>query len=178
MLKNTRYAYGAVAKLLHWSVALLIIGLIALGAYMVELNYYHKWYNATLEWHKALGMIALALGVAKVAWMSYSPGPELPEGLFGWQRGAARAMHHVLLAMMVLIPITGYVISTSAGQPVSVFGWVDVPALLPRSERLRDLAIDLHYWLAYATALLVTGHASAALKHQFIDRDGTLGRML
>ncbi len=87
-------------------------------------------------------------------------------------------MHLTLFAMMVAIPITGYGISTSAGDGITIFGWFEVPALIPESEALRDLAIELHYYLAYGTAALVLLHAMAAFKHQFIDRDGTLGRMI
>jgi cytochrome b561 len=78
---------------------------------------------------------------------------------------------------MLLIPATGYIISTSAGDGISMFGWFEVPALLPAGETVRDIAIELHYWLAYGTAALVVIHAAAAVKHQFIDRDGTLRRM-
>ena len=70
MLRNTESRYGVVAKLLHWSVAALTLGLIWLGWYMVDLTYYDAWYNDSLAWHKALGIVALALGATKIAWRS------------------------------------------------------------------------------------------------------------
>ena len=80
--------------------------------------------------------------------------------------------------MMLLIPLSGYVISTSSGDAVVLFGGVAVPALFTISESARDLAIAVHYYCAYGTVALVMLHAAAALLHQFVKRDGTLRRML
>lgn len=170
--------YGLVARGLHWSVALLIVGLLWLGWYMAGLSYFDRWYNTSLEWHKTLGMIALVAGVVNVAWATGSHAPLPPATRAAWERRSAHAIHLILFAMMVAIPITGYLVSTSAGAGIPVFGWFEIPAMLPMSEELRDWAVELHYYLAYITAVLVLLHAAAALKHQFVDRDGTLGRML
>ncbi|MDP7453532.1 MAG: cytochrome b/b6 domain-containing protein, partial [Arenicellales bacterium] len=67
---------------------------------------------------------------------------------------------------------------TSAGKPVSLFGVVGIPALFEKDDDLRDLAVSAHFYLAYGIGFLIIGHAGAAIKHQFIDRDGTLGRMI
>ena len=80
--------------------------------------------------------------------------------------------------MMFLIPITGYAISTSAGRGISMFGWFELPALFSVDEQTREWAVQLHFYLAYGTAIVVLGHIGAALKHQFIDKEGTLLRML
>jgi cytochrome b561 len=95
-----------------------------------------------------------------------------------WERLSARAMHWTLFAMMIAVPVSGYIVSTSAGQGIAIFGWFEVPAVLPESEELRDLAIELHYYLAYITVAVVLLHTAAALKHRFVDGDGTPGRML
>jgi cytochrome b561 len=178
MLKNSSTRYGALSKSLHWSVALLIIGLVWLGWYMVDLTYYDRWYNDSLSTHKALGMLVLILAVAKVGWTLYSRPPELVASLRGWERAAARVTHFTLYFMMLAIPLTGYAISTSKGDAVSVFGWFQIPAVFPVGEGLRDLAIELHFYFAYVTAALVVLHASAALKHHFVDKDDTLKKML
>jgi cytochrome b561 len=178
MLKNSPESYGAVSKTLHWSLALLIIGLIWLGWYMVDLTYYDTWYNDSLSLHKSLGMLVLVLALVKLAWVSYSKLPDYSPTLKPWERAAARITHAILFFVMFAIPITGYFISTSAGDPISIFGWFDIPALFPVGEAPRDIAIELHYYLAYATAGLVALHALAALKHQFVDRDNALGKML
>ena len=178
MWRNTEERYGLVTKGLHWAVAVLIIGLIWLGWYMVDLTYYDRWYNASLSAHKALGMLVLALGTMKLVWTVVDRSPAYAATIKPWERKAATAMHHTLLLMMLVIPVTGYLISTSEGDPVSFFGWFDIPAVVVAGERLRDVAIEAHFYLAYLTCALVVIHLLAALKHQFVDRDGTLTRML
>ena len=119
-IRNTAEQYGLVTKSLHWLTALLIIGLIALGWYMVGLTYYDPWYHQSLETHKALGMAVFALGVLTLAWRRVSPSPG-HDGLRRWERIAATAMHHTLFLLVFLIPVTGFLVSTSEGQAVSFF---------------------------------------------------------
>ena len=177
-IRNTGASFGLLTKLLHWFIALSIIGLIWLGWYMVDLTYYDKWYNKSLAWHKSLGMLVLGAAILKIGWQLYSPLPDTTKHLKRWERISAFVMHKTLLLMMVLIPLTGYLISTSNGKVVDVFGWFDVPALVSKNRELRDLAIELHFYLAYACAFLALGHIAAALKHQFVNKDSTLSRML
>ncbi len=177
-LRNSKQAYGIVTKLLHWLTALLIIGLLVLGWYMVDLTYYDRWYHDSTETHKALGMIVFALGVLTLVWRRVSASPIHLASLKPWERAAAAAMHHTLFVLVFLIPTTGYLISTSAGKTIAIFGWFEVPALIAVSTGLRDLAITCHFYLAYGTAALIALHAAAAFKHQLFDRDGTLARML
>ena len=177
-LRNSAQEFGLLTRLLHWLTALLIIGLIALGWYMVDLTYFDKWYNESLSLHRAFGMCVFALGVLTLGWRFVSPSPEPQPTLKRWERIAAALMHHVLFALVLLIPATGFLISTSAGKSVDIFGWFAIPPLMAVDDTLRDRAIALHYYLAYGTGVLVCLHAAAALKHQFIDRDGTLARML
>ncbi len=170
--------YGIVTKVLHWTMAVLMIGLLWLGWYMAGLSYYDPWFNTSLTWHKALGIVALIAGAVMLCWATGTHAPAPLASMAAWERIGTRAVHGILFAMMVAIPVTGYIVSTSAGAGVGVFGWFEIPALLPANEGLRDVAITLHFYLAYITAALVLLHAGAALKHQFVDRDGVLRRML
>lgn len=177
-LRNTPHKYGTVSKTLHWCVVLLIIVLIWLGWYMVDLGYYDRWYNTALSAHKSFGMLALALAVINILWNLYSNPPKDEPTLRPWERIAAPLTHHLLYLMMITIPLTGYLISTSEGAPVSFFGWLDIPAIYVANESIRDLLIEIHYYAAYLTAIVACGHGTAAFKHHFIDRDATLRRML
>ncbi len=177
-LTNSPTSYGIVTRLLHWAVALLIIALVPLGWWMVGLSYYDRWYHDALELHKALGMLALALGAVKAGWYLGNAKVAFAAGLRPWERASARTVHACFLVLMVLIPATGYLISTSAGDGISMFGLFQVPALVSKNDTVRDLAIEIHYWAAYGAGALVLGHAGAALKHQLVDRDGTLRKML
>ena len=116
MLRNAESRYGAVTKLLHWSVAALILGLIWLGWYMVGLTYYDAWYNDSLAWHKALGIVVLALGALKIGWAFYSQPPAHAATLKRWERFAATVVHGLLYTMMVLIPVTGYLVASAASR--------------------------------------------------------------
>ena len=176
--KNSATHYGLVSKFLHWVIALSILGLIGLGWYMVDLTYFDQWYNQSLALHKAIGMVVLGLALVFFGWKLVSPSP--PHQALGavWQQRAATAMHIILMILMVVIPATGYLISTSAGKPITLFGLMDIPALFEKNKDLRDLAINLHFYLGYGMGLLALGHAGAAIKHQLIDRDGTLARMM
>jgi len=177
-IKNSSSQFGLMTKLFHWLIAISIIGLIWLGWYMVDLTYYDKWYNLSLAWHKSLGMLVLGAALLKIGWQLYSPTPDTTKDLQRWERLSAGIMHKSLIAMMLLIPVTGYLISTSNGKVVDIFGWFDIPALISKNNDVRDLAIEFHYYMAYGTAILVLGHVAAALKHQFINKDSTLVKML
>lgn len=170
--------YGIVRRALHGIVALLMVVLLWLGWYMVGLDYYDRWYRSSLDGHKALGMLALVAGIAMIFCASVSRAPSPPASMPAWERLSARCVHMALFAMMIAIPASGYLISTSAGDGISIFGLFEVPAVAPVNDKLRDLAIELHYDFAYATLALVLLHVMAALKHQLVDRDGTLRRML
>lgn len=176
-LANGKDQYGLVSKLLHWLIAALMITLLMLGVWMVDLSYYDPWYNDALSLHKALG-ISLGFAVLlKIGWLMLSPNPAPQASLSALERFASHWVHRLLLLAMVVLPITGYLISSSAGAAIEVFNLLSVPALWQVSDNLRELSISLHYYLAYLTLGFVVLHAVAAIKHQLIDHKGTLKRM-
>ena len=152
--------------------------LFALGWYMTTLSYYDPWYQRAFDWHKGAGMLFLALAAARLLWAMLERPVSAAHATAPWQRIAARSAHHLLYLMTLLVPLSGYLISTAKGDGISVFGWFTVPALLPTVDQGEELAGKFHYYLAFGTAYLVGLHALAAAKHQFLDRDGTLGRMV
>lgn len=178
MLRNTHKGYGVVSKLLHWLIAFGILGLTALGWWMVDLTYYDAWYNKSTELHRAIGIVVLVLATVFVIWKAFSPSPGLQAELAPWEKFGARVAHGLLLLAMFAIPITGYVISTSAESGFTFFGLFEIPAVFPKSEAARDLAITLHYYITYGLLAVIAAHAGAAIKHQFIDKHGTLRRIL
>ena len=102
LIKNTPARFGLFSKLLHWLIAILILGLIWLGWYMVDLTYYDKWYNDSLHYHKSLGILALALALVKIGWQQYTPASGPLAGLQSWERIGAKFMHYVLLGHDVI----------------------------------------------------------------------------
>lgn len=176
-ITNTPEQYGLISKGFHWLIALLMIALLGIGWWMVDLSYYDPWYHDALTWHKSLGLLVGLVVALKLAWgvMDTQPAPQTTLGSF--EKMASGLVHHILRLTMLIIPVTGYLVSTSEGAAVDVFNWFSFPAILQISEGARDTAISLHYYFAYGTLGLVILHATAALKHQFIDHKGTLKRM-
>lgn len=125
-----------------------------------------------------MGMLVLGLAAAFVIWRMISPSPALQADLRPWERIAARASHILLICAMFVIPVSGYLLSTSSGSGFLMFGLWEVPALAAVTEPMREITEAVHYFSSYGLLALVAIHAGAALKHQFFDGHGTLKRML
>lgn len=179
-LANTERHYGAGAITLHWLMAALIAGLLALGIYMVRLpdvGFDTRKITLILI-HKEIGMSALALAVARLIWRQLNSLPRLVASLPEWQKVAAIFVHLCFYALMLALPVTGWVMSSAAGIPVSFLGLFTLPDLVPHDENLFERLRQMHDFLGYTMAVLVCIHASAALRHHFLLRDGTLRKML
>jgi cytochrome b561 len=177
---NTEAGYGAIAIALHWVMAALLIGLAALGLYMVALPDvgFDTRKIALILYHKELGMLALALFVVRLAWRVSNILPHLVEHLPDWQKVAARFVHLCFYALMFALPMTGWLMSSAAGIPVSLLELFTFPDLIGRNDYLFKQLIDIHKWLSYALLVFIVVHAAAALIHHFRYRDDTLRRML
>ena len=177
MWKNSGTRYGRISRTMHWAMALLLIGLIALGLWMTGLTYYHRWYQTAPAIHEGLGVMAFLLFLLRLAWLWIDPPSRWSLGLKPWERRAAQATHRSFYLLMGIIPITGYLITTAKGLPVAVFGWFLVPALFPQWHGMADLAGKIHLYLGLSLAGLVLLHLGATLKHHFLDHDDTLAKM-
>ncbi|HIP52448.1 MAG TPA: cytochrome b [Chromatiales bacterium] len=175
-IRNNVQSYGAISIGLHWVMALLILGLIALGAYMVEMDYYNPWYQKAPDLHRSLGVTTGLLSIIRLAWRLANPLP----AILGrkWERQVAVWVHRTFYLLLAAVVISGYLITTATGQGVSVFGWFELPAMVYGLEQQEEIAGNLHRILAYGVLGLTVLHSLAALKHHFIDRDATLMRML
>ncbi len=178
MLKNTIHHYGLITILLHWLIALACIGLFWLGWWMVELDYYDPWYTRGPHIHKSLGLLLLAVLLLRWLWRLSNPRVAPAGQPSQLAQRLARLAHFSLNGLVLLIIVSGYLISTADGRPIEVYDWFALPATLTTLPEQESLAGDIHRYLAYALAGLVIMHALAALKHHFIDRDNTLLRML
>jgi len=177
MLKNSATSYGWVTIALHWSMALLIFFLFGLGLYMVELTYYDAWYKGSLDLHKSLGLISLFALIFRIFWRIIN---QTPAELAGprWEKLSAHYMHLGLYGLMLILMISGYLISTADGRAIAVFELIRVPALPWGIENQEDIVGELHEILAWLLISMVAVHALAAIKHQLINKDNGLGRIL
>ena len=176
---NTQRRYGIVAMAAHWTMALLLIGLVLLGVYMTSLPDvgFDKKKVLLVIYHKQLGIIALALAAFRWAWRFGSILPDLTQGIPEWQAVAARFVHLCFYAFMFALPITGWMMSSAAGIPVEVLG-VYLPDIIPYNDTHFQQLIVIHRWLGYALIPFIVVHAGAALHHHFVKRDDTLRKML
>ncbi|MGS2724802.1 cytochrome b [Porticoccus sp. GXU_MW_L64] len=174
-LHNTNHRYGLVAKLLHWVMALGVVGLFGLGLYMMELGYYDRLYRLLPHIHKSVGILLFALLIARLLWRWANAKPH-PQGN-KLERRLAHWAHIILYLLMAAIMVSGYLISTADGRAIEVFNWFAVPATVSDIDGQEDIAGQVHEILAWALIVLVALHAMAALKHHFIDKDNTLKRM-
>lgn len=171
----TRYTATAIA--LHWLTALLVIVTFPLGIYMhglqlspfkLQLVSYHKWVGVTI----------FLLTVARLAWRLKHAPPPLPDSIPAWQQRAAQGLHHLLYVLLLLIPVSGWLMSSAKGVPVVYLGLVQLPDLVGKDKGLGDTLEEVHEMLNFGLLALVGMHIAAALKHHFFDRDTTLLRML
>ena len=178
MLRNSPQAYGWIAVVLHWSMAVVIFGLFGLGFYMVELTYYDALYRTLPSIHKSVGILLALVLVLRISWRWSNPVPEAVAGSKPVERRIAALLHRLFYLLIAVIMFSGYLISTADSSSISVFGWFSVPASITGIPQQEDIAGLVHQYLAYTLIALVVLHSAAALKHHFIDRDVTLRRIL
>jgi cytochrome b561 len=174
-IKNSNDQFGLIAIILHWVMAILLIGLLALGLYMVGLP-------ISLEklklygWHKEYGILALMLVIIRIVWRLGNSTPKLSLPLL--EKLAARTVHWAFYGFMFAMPITGWLITSAAGLPASFFGLFNLPNLVAPNPDLIKLFEAVHKWVGYGLIITIVLHTSAALKHHFINKDDILRRML
>jgi cytochrome b561 len=127
--------------------------------------------------HKSLGMTALVLIVLRVAWRLAVRAPPYSAALGALHRLGARAAHVALYALMIAMPVTGYVDSVVGGHPTSWFGLFDWPAPIARNDALARTAGLVHYGLAWALAAALALHFAAVAWHVWVKRDDVFARM-
>ncbi|CAK0747065.1 superoxide oxidase [Gammaproteobacteria bacterium] len=169
--------YTSTAKALHWLMAALLFGLLALGFYMHDLPLSPdklKLYS----WHKWAGVTAFLLVLFRLSWrMTHRP-PTLPAAMPRLMQFVAHAGHLLLYVLMIAIPLSGWLMSSAKGFQTVYFGILPIPDLLGKDKELGELLTLVHKTLNLAFVVVIAGHIGAALKHHFIDKDDILTRML
>jgi cytochrome b561 len=174
---NSDTSWGAIAKFLHWSIAVLIFAQFGLGWLATGWKLSPTKLNLFV-WHKSTGMLILALVIARLLWRLANPTPALPADTPAWERTAARASHVLIYAMMFAMPLSGWIINSAAGVPFSIFWWIPLPAITAPNKPLAELAALVHFSLFTAFAVLLVVHIGAALRHHYVKRNDVLTRML
>ena len=169
--------YTSTAKGLHWLMAILLTGLLILGFYMHDLPLSPEKLKL-YSWHKWAGVSAFLLVWFRLAWRVRHRPPTLPASMPAAMQFAAHAGHFLLYALMIAIPLSGWLMSSAKGFQTVWFGVLPLPDLLAKDKALGNLLETVHVVLNYTLIAVLLGHVGAALKHHFIDRDDVLTRML
>jgi cytochrome b561 len=182
--RNTNRVWGWPARLLHWAMAGLILFMLGLGFYTAEIvtDMYEQF--GLVQLHKSWGFVAFTLALLRLGWRLMNPSPSMPAQMPAYEKLVAHAGHWILYALMIAMPLTGWLMSSASPLQEMysiknmVFGAFEMPdPFQPGSEALTELFSALHFWCAIALSTVLLGHAAAGLKHHFIDRDEVLRRM-
>ncbi len=175
--KNTLQTYGVVAKTFHWLMAILIIALLIVGLIMADMENSPDKFKL-IGLHKEIGITVLFLATLRLGWKVLDVSPLLPSSIGKMAQLGAKAAHLGLYVFMFAMPITGWLMSSAAGFPVSMFGFFIMPNLVAPDKKFAHDMNELHETLAWILIVLIVLHVIAALLHHFYYKDNILRRML
>ena len=175
-IRDNAQGYGTVTRWVHWLMALAIFFLFGLGYWMVGLEYYSPYYRSAPDLHRSIGLVVGLALVFRLIWRLINIHPSDSE-LSAWERAGAKAAHWAFYVLIAVLVVSGYMISTTDGRGISVFGLFSVPSLVT-DKALTDTMGYIHKMTAYGIMALAGLHAAAAFKHHFADRSSILRRMI
>ncbi|WP_194437672.1 cytochrome b [Vibrio fluminensis] len=168
--------YNIVARAIHWVSAIVVIGMFAVGLWMVDLSYYSEWYRTAPHWHKSIGLLLAILTFIRLVWKRVTLSPKVEGNAF--EKFAAKLVHGLMYVVLLVLFVSGYLISTEDGRAIDVFDWFSVPGLGALFEGQADIAGEIHFYAAWTLIVMAAVHAAAAIKHHVIDKDNTLRKMI
>lgn len=178
MLKNSATEYGTVSKALHWLMAAIIVTLIGVGIYMADLPTdtveQKKYAFQFVSLHKSFGVLVLMLIVVRLVWLRISPAPALPAAFAPKERKLVKALQGILYLLMILVPLSGYLMSNAGGHPVNFFGMGELPALIGKSKSVGGFAHEMHEILGWSILFVIILHMAGAIKHRLKDKGGEM----
>jgi len=169
--------YPTIARLFHWGMAILILSTIPAGLVMVQTGLDRNLQNTLFIFHKNVGVLLFLLVIARLFYRLRHPPAPLPADIPGWQVRIAGLNHFALYALLILMPVAGYIRVRAGGFPIETLDAIGLPSLVPRSDALAEVAKNVHYFGGLAIALLIAVHIGAAAYHGVVRRDGVFSRM-
>lgn len=180
--RNTYERYGAIAKALHWAVALLIPLQFAAAVLMLSIERDERVLGLTqatlYNGHKSIGLVLLALAVVRSLWRWAAGLPDWAPGLAPWERRLTQGVERALYLCLLLMPVSGLLHVMAGGYGVNLLGVWELPRVLSPQPLLAWIGEVIHSITAYALVAALTLHLGLVVKHQRVDRDGLLARML
>lgn len=176
-MHDTNLTYRLPARLLHWGMAFLVLGMVPVGFLMLDDSIGRAARNTMFILHKNLGVLMLVLIAVRLIYRWRNPPRLTPVALPKVQAFAARMTHLGLYILLAVMPLSGYVRVRAGGFPIEALDALGVPALVPRSDALAEFAKAVHLYAAYGIILLMALHIAAAAFHGIVKRDGIFSRM-
>ena len=172
---TTTWRYGSVAIALHWVLAALIVGMLALGWFMmtIEKQPQGPWY---FDLHRSVGLVVFALVLLRILWRFAHRPEALPSSVMRWQVTLSWFTQYLLYACMVVMPVTGFLGSAYSKAGVRFFG-LALPAWATPSDATAEWFFSVHSTTVWILVALVVLHVAGGLKHLVVDRDGVFQRM-
>jgi cytochrome b561 len=169
--------YTPIARLLHWTVAVLVLLMIPLGIIIAN-----EWGGPAQTFlynlHKSIGATLIPIVVIRIIYRLANPPPPLPDDIPAIQRFAAVATHWMLYVLILIQPLVGYIMTSAYPAPVPFFGLFNLPALWPEDRALSERLSVVHLYTGLAIAVVAAMHIGAALYHHFVRKDRVLMRMI
>lgn len=179
-LRNSIQSWGLVARILHWVVAVMIVGQITTG-WLSEKETDREASLALIRDHFQFGIILSGLILMRLLWRLTNRPPSPPPHEPRWRELVAERVHRLIYALLLILPISGYIVWVHMKAPMDVFGLFTVPALFVppvEDETLRAGSWYVHYFAGWILIGLVVVHILAAIWHQFVLRDRLIRRMI
>lgn len=177
-MNRHRERYSLVVIILHWTMAILILGLLGLGWYMVGIATGTPARGYFFNLHKSIGLVAILITALFTGWRVYKKPPAYPGMMARWEARCATLAHWLVYGFLIVVPLTGYLEANFNRWGITFFGMWQFPPWGPDNEALRDLLNTAHVYSANCFAVLIAIHIGAALKHLVINRDRIMQRIL
>jgi superoxide oxidase len=175
--QNSASRYGIISITLHWLMLLLIASVYLCIELRGNFPRGSDIREGLKTWHFMLGLSVLALVLFRAAVNLVGIAPRIQPDPPTWQKILAKLMHLALYALMIGMPILGWLTLSAEGKIIPFFG-LQVPALVNASTSVAGWAKEFHEIGGTIGYFLVGLHAAAALFHHYFARDNTLRRML
>jgi len=170
--------YSRLNQALHWTTAVCMFAILPLAWVMVNSKPGAAYRDALFNWHKTLGAIVLLVTAYRIVWRFFDPPPPYPPGVAAADRTLAHIAYWLFFALLIFMPVTGYLGSAFGGHPLKLFNWIPTPQPVAPDKAMAEFLISLHLAGQWAVYTLIALHLGAVLIHVIWGRDGVLGRML
>ncbi|MGL9762995.1 MAG: cytochrome b [Wolbachia sp.] len=173
-MEDNKYSLGL--RIIHWLMAVFIIGMLCSGFYMKSLPVSNEIKFSIYAIHKACGVTVFGLVVIRILFRAFTYVPPLPVNFSRLIINASKAVHFGLYSLMILMPLSGYVMSSASGKGIKYF--FHIPLLISKNKELASATNGLHSILAYFIIFFIVLHILSALKHTLIDKQNIFKRII